>query len=444
MKKKSIIILITSLVLAMVLIGVGIGVYFYQKNKIISTIMLDINPSVSIGLNKFEEAVKVEGLNNDGVKLLKNSQFKWESLDDVIEDITEKVVKKGYITKEKNYILISVEGKIKSNKVERIIQEEFRDEAINCNIIESKITENTKILAEKYGISENKASYIESIISNNNELKIEDLVDKSIYEINNYVEEVEKDNVNEGNTDNDTVTKPEDNKENNKEDNSTSNNNSSNNSNSNSNNNNSSNNNSSNNNSSSSNKKPTAKPTYTPPASNDRSGAWCDFFDSIPANVIVDYETPGYISDHAVYSAAAKNYLPEDSSYDSVYGSVTRYKTASYCSAGIIEVYNYDKTKEYRVYLDSVTLELLEPVVVKEMERPKVDEAGAHAIVGQFLASKYGVDINTCGHQNFYYTLDGSTKIPEWQFTCKVDETNKYYAIVVQARDGIVIKDWSW
>lgn len=90
--------------------------------------------------------------------------------------------------------------------------------------------------------------------------------------------------------------------------------------------------------------------------------------------------------------------------------------------------------------MDSVTLELLEPVVITELEKPKIDEAGAEAIVTKWLSDTYGVDINNCDVENFYYAINGITDIPKWRFSCKIEETQKYYAVVVSARDGSLEK----
>ena len=52
------------------------------------------------------------------------------------------------------------------------------------------------------------------------------------------------------------------------------------------------------------------------------------------------------------------------------------------------------------------TLELLEPVVVTELEKPKIDEAGAKVIVTKWLNDTYGVNINDCDWEYFYYNIE--------------------------------------
>ena len=140
---------------------------------------------------------------------------------------------------------------------------------------------------------------------------------------------------------------------------------------------------------------------------------------------------------------ASKKYFPEDASWSSYFNSITSCKNASYCSCGVVELENYDKTKTYTVYLDSVTLELLE-LKVKELPKPKIDEAGAKVIVTKWLMDKYSIDINNCGWESYYYAIDGSTKLPEWQYICKIEETKTYYTVNVDALDGSLSGDRYW
>lgn len=417
MKNKKLILIV---IIILLIVGISsVGIWFYLKaNKVVTIVALDINPSMKISLNYKNKVIKVEGVNGDGKELLKDNKIKGKSLEVAIKDISKRVIEKGYITESDNHILINVEGSNIKEEVLTLINNEFKEKNIECNVITQEIDESAKVNAEKYGISESKASYIDSIIKENGDITFEELKDKSINEINIYIETKKEEKLEE------TKKQEEEKKEENKENTSMENNNSS-------------------NNNSSSNKKPVTKPVSTPPASNDRTGAWCEFYKTIPPEGGVEYITPGYINDLDVYREAAKKIMPEDADWSSYFRSITEYKTASYCSAGIVELENYDKTKTYTAYLDSVTLELLE-LKTKEIEKPNIDEAGAKVIVTKWLLDNYGVDINNCGWENFYYAIDGSTKKPEWQYTCKIEGTNTYYAVVVNAISGGLSVGRTW
>jgi len=59
-----------------------------------------------------------------------------------------------------------------------------------------------------------------------------------------------------------------------------------------------------------------------------------------------------------------------------------------------------------------------------------------------FNLNDYGIDYNICSNQYFYYAIDGSTNIPEWQFSCKCND--KYYAVVVNGRTGSLSLGRTW
>lgn len=414
--------IIVCLVVSILLLCMGFGILYYVKtNKIVTVLTMDINPSISIGLNYKNKVIKVDGLNEDGKKLIKDNKIEGKPLEVAIEGITEMVIEKGYITENDNYILINVNGKDIREEVVTLINNEFKENNTECNIITQEISDGAKDNAKKYGISESKASYIESVLKENDNIKFEDLKDKSINEIQNIIE------INDEEKELEEDKKEDDKKQENDKQNVSINNNSNNNNPSNT----------------TTTKKITTKPIYKAPASNDRSGAWCEFYKTIPPEGGVDYETPGYISDTEVYVEEAKKHMPADANWSSYFRSITQYRTGSYCSAGIVELENYEKTKTYTMYLDSVTLEVLE-FKTTDIVKPNIDEAGARPIIANWLMSTYGVNIDDCDWENYYYAIDGSTKIPEWQYTCKIEETKTYYAVTVVATDGTTKTGYTW
>ena len=188
--KKIIIGLIVGIVL---LIGIGISLsYFHKSNEVVTVLTMDINPSIVINLNYKNKVINAEGLNDDGKELLKEKKLKGNSLEKAIENITELVIEKGYITEEENHILINVNGKNIKDDVVALINSEFKEKNAECHIIIPEVSDESKEIAEKYGISDSKASYIESIIKKNEEVTFEELKDKSINEINQIIKEKEE------------------------------------------------------------------------------------------------------------------------------------------------------------------------------------------------------------------------------------------------------------
>ena len=95
------------LAVGVLLISAAFGILYYKKtNRIVTVLTMDINPSISIGLNYKNKVIKVRGLNEDGKELVKDNKIEGKTLEVAIEDITELVIEKGYITEEDNHILI--------------------------------------------------------------------------------------------------------------------------------------------------------------------------------------------------------------------------------------------------------------------------------------------------------------------------------------------------
>lgn len=217
--------IIIGVVLGCVLLGcIGFGgFYFYKSNKILTTLTIDINPSIKLSLNYKDEIIKAEGLNDDGEKLLKEENFKGDDLEDAIEEIAELVVEKGYVTEEENHILINIDGKDIKEKVVTLITKEFKEENVECNVIVQEVNAEAKANAEKYGISESKASYIEEVLKENEDITFEELKDKSINEINKHIESKQQQKQEEENKKQEEEQKKEENKQNTTTNNSSSN-----------------------------------------------------------------------------------------------------------------------------------------------------------------------------------------------------------------------------
>ena len=161
MKKK---ILIPIIILIII---IGIISYFIWDNRTISIITLDINPSIKINLNKKNEVKKIVAVNKDANVIVKNIKLKDnKKLDYVLEKITDEIESNGFLT-EPNLvqIVLHTEGNISTNKVKKIINDNFNKDDIGAEIIViNKINKEDIKLAKKYNINPAKAAYINSIV----------------------------------------------------------------------------------------------------------------------------------------------------------------------------------------------------------------------------------------------------------------------------------------
>ena len=166
-----------------------------------STITMDVNPSIKVEVNKNNKVINVLALNEDA-KTLISDDLKEKDVNEVIKTLTTRLITVGYF-KDDATIIMNVEGTLEADNIRNTIVDVLNKENIEVNIIEPVITESSKKIAEDLGITPAKASYLEEVISKNPDVKIEDIKDKSVKEI----EEVTKENTdkNEDATNNTTT-----------------------------------------------------------------------------------------------------------------------------------------------------------------------------------------------------------------------------------------------
>ena len=162
---------------------------------VVSTITMDINPSIKVIINKDNKVIDVIALNEDAKGII-SDEFKEKSVSDVIIKLTSNLLVNNYF-KDDATIILNVEGEVSSDDIKNVISDTLKKDNVLVTIIEPVITENGKKIAKDLGITEAKASYLEEVISKNPNLKIEDIKDKSVKEINEATKEIINKNENQ-------------------------------------------------------------------------------------------------------------------------------------------------------------------------------------------------------------------------------------------------------
>lgn len=395
MKKK---VFLISFILV-ILLSTFICIYVFTKkdNKIkldttiTSSIVLDINPSLKIELNKENKVINLIGLNEDGKKVIIND-YKGKVLNEVIKSILEKSFSLEYL-KDDTTILVSVDGTYKADDLKTIISEYLESKSIKGEVIIPTITESSKEIASKYNITESKASYLEEIIKDTS-LKIEDVKDMSVQDAKEKVQE--------------EIKKQEEEKkqqEQNKNRNNTTNN-------------------KNNNNSGSS------SSSLTPPASSrDTSGAWCTFNKNKPYNYVYDYKE---LIGEAKVREIATNHLAgvyfKTSSlaiYDDIKGSYCK----TYKFAGLNDDFKYYLT------IDSVTGSILEESK-EEMEKPSISKDKAKEIGLTY----FKLQESEC--ELVQADLSSTFTVLKYTFIARCNGT--YYTADIDGKTGSLSGDRTW
>ena len=180
MKKKIIILIIVCLILVIGVVG-----FIFWNNRTVSTITLDINPSIEINLDRNEKVKSIVALNDDAKEVI-NNNIKGKSLEKTIGSLIDNLIDKGYVKENDTIeIILYSEGKISNNDIKEKLNNNLQDKKISSDIIVvDKVTKEDKELAKKYDVSPAKISYIRTIIEENNNIDIKDLANKPVSELN--------------------------------------------------------------------------------------------------------------------------------------------------------------------------------------------------------------------------------------------------------------------
>ena len=163
-----------------------------QYNTVDSMIYFDINPSIVLEVNKSEKVLSAQAENKDAKKVLEGLKLKGEDLAEAVDVVINAVVKKGYINKKSNSVLVSVDNqdskkgeelqKKLSEKVSKTLQKDGVEGAILSQALDK--TPETKKLADEHGISEGKTQLINEILKVKEDYTFEALANLSINELN--------------------------------------------------------------------------------------------------------------------------------------------------------------------------------------------------------------------------------------------------------------------
>ena len=96
-------------VAAMLMVIIGLSAFFGAKGLDRSVLIFDINPSVSITVNGFDRVCEAHANNDDALRLLHVEDMKGKPLSAAVTELTEKLIRAGYLTSADNGILVSVQ-----------------------------------------------------------------------------------------------------------------------------------------------------------------------------------------------------------------------------------------------------------------------------------------------------------------------------------------------
>lgn len=182
---------------ALVVMASGVGMHLYgSSHKPVSTVSLDVNPSVEIALSKKEQVLDVVPLNDDGKAIIGDMDFENSDLEITVNALIGSMLKNGYLSSMSNSVLVSVDGKDADQlqkKLSADIDTYLKQAGIEGSVL-SQVVEDKEAqkLADKYGLSVGKAQFIRQLIAANPRLSADELAKLTIHELNVLAQNLDK------------------------------------------------------------------------------------------------------------------------------------------------------------------------------------------------------------------------------------------------------------
>lgn len=163
----------------------------FQTAMPYNQVYVDVNPSIHFLTNRREEVIDLKADSLEGEGIIEGIQYKGKTVEEVTEEILGKMVNDKYISKDKEYLLLTVDGKDskKADKekyyLDNLIHKYLNKKEIKPIILKQQLNNSKKIeeLAVEYNTSISKMTFIDNIIGLDKELEASELVDLSISEL---------------------------------------------------------------------------------------------------------------------------------------------------------------------------------------------------------------------------------------------------------------------
>lgn len=179
---------------AVVLVFLGLSYYQFLV-RIDSTIYLDVNPSVTLSVNRVGKVLGVEANNADAAAVLKEIDIKGKDTEDAVEEILSAMKTGGYLPDKDNTVLVSLECASASratpmaadltDEVEEYLKEKASGGAVFCQTVE--IDDDMREFAQEHSVSAGKAALIMHLVQEHPELDKDQLASLSMSDLVRYL-----------------------------------------------------------------------------------------------------------------------------------------------------------------------------------------------------------------------------------------------------------------
>jgi uncharacterized membrane protein YkoI len=165
-----------------------------DANRVETLVMLDINPSIEIKINKADRVIEADAKNDDAVKILDHMDLKNTHINVAVNALVGSMLKYGYIQESANSVLLSVGGANgeKNAALQKTLTLSIGQQLdmVNGAVISQNLSADDAIqqLAAENQVSYGKAALVQKILNENSHLIFADLAKLSVNELNLLVE----------------------------------------------------------------------------------------------------------------------------------------------------------------------------------------------------------------------------------------------------------------
>ena len=158
-----------------------------------ATIMLDVNPSISMEINRADKVLSVYGVNSDGASVLDGMNLMRLDYNTAVNAIIGAMLKNGYLTDETATVLVSVDSRNqeKAARIKTEVTDDIKNAVAASTTGGAQVFQQTlakedsgiQDIAAQHGISVGKAQLIRTVIERNAALTTEELAPLSVQDI---------------------------------------------------------------------------------------------------------------------------------------------------------------------------------------------------------------------------------------------------------------------
>lgn len=197
-----------ALVLSVVaLSSLGGGVYAHAKTTPVAYVSVDINPSIELSVNTFDQVISAEAYNEDGEKVLEDTNLVNSDVDDAVKNIITNAVSDGYIKEDGTSAVEITTATDKDNVATKLDEslKQIADKSLEENNIEATVETQNVALARRdeartLGITPGKLNLIQKLQELDPTISVEDYKSSSVKDIQKKTKELKKINNNEETT----------------------------------------------------------------------------------------------------------------------------------------------------------------------------------------------------------------------------------------------------